>query len=858
MALFNFFGKKDKQSAESQSITSQLADTYNDLLKKYRDNTTDLLQSAKTYTDKEDYSDPMAWMDALAICDVALEKNALDSTIKELYRQIYGNSWNKHVTVEFNDADYDFWFKLNEKINDRFIAAGHYRGYAEQADLFSSARRPYRNFQKEKEYYLKGIEKNDATSMGCYGYNIYYGLRGYGEANKEEGLRLIKQSKELGYESASVLLLHLEFYDNANSENLLNYILDYIEKAPDNKKAYYILADYYLREGNMPKAIEAMEKGIALKDRNSQYLYGMHILRGQVPDTEKAEGINHLEKAFDYYVVHAANFLGQYYYYANDENTSVEKAIEWHKKAVEYYSADSAFELGIIYSYNDQFKDEEKGLYYLNLAIEDGSHRAMSEKAYLLINNENPSPETVKEAKELFEKAMEMGNDYAPYRLGLAYERAEFGGEADYTKALELYELAASRGSILGMEAAGHYYRLDYVNEDEGNAAKAVEYFNKAIERNSNYSRVELALCYEAGHGVEKDYQKAFELYSQAAESGYSFANLKIGYYYEDGLIGEEDLNKAFENFEIASDAGLAEATYNVGRFYRYSVGIPENPQEAISNFEKAAEQGDGQAMIEMALVYEHEYGGYEFDTEKIMQYMQGAADQGYPFAQYKVGYYHYYGLVEQDIAQGLEWFQKAYKRGYPYAALMIGNYYLYNHGGEKEYDKAFEYYKFAEERDCMNEGLGICYEFGFGVEENNTEAFKYYNLAAEKENTTAMYRLGLCYKYGTGTTENLTEAFNWFAKAVEDEHFNAQYEMAMMLLDGKGVAQDEAKAVEMLKKIAEDDQDDAQFELGNCYLTGRGVEEDEAQAMYWYQKAADNGNEQAQKLTGKRERKRR
>ena len=79
-----------------------------------------------------------------------------------------------------------------------------------------------------------------------------------------------------------------------------------------------------------------------------------------------------------------------------------------------------------------------------------------------------------------------------------------------------------------------------------------------------------------------------------------------------------------------------------------------------------------------------------------------------------------------------------------------------------------------------------------------------------------------------------------------------------MMLLNGEGVSMDQQQAIQMLTKIAEEDHDYAQFELGNCYLTGKGVAEDEVQAMYWYQKAADNGNEQAQKLTGKRERRKR
>ena len=859
--MFGLFSKKNKSASpcSADNTPSKLAELYDGLLKIRRETSSELDAVATTYNKEEDFTDSTKWMDALAVCDAALENKALTTAIKELYRQIYAYNWNKYVSMQLDDVDYKFWFDLNKKINNRFIEAGHYRAYAEQADLLSSARRPYRDYPQAKECYMKGISKEDATSMGCYGYELYYGIHNHQKPDKEEGLRLMQRSKELGYESADILLLLVDFYDNKNNDELLDRIQKYSENAPDKRKAYYILSDYYLREGRIDEAAKIMKKGMELKDKNCEYLYGMNVLRGQITEVNKAEGIKHLENAFYYYAVYAGNFLGQYYYYANDENSSVVKAIEWHKKAVEYYSADSAFELGIIYSYNDECKDAEKGIFYLDMAIEEENHRAMSEKAYILINKENADKKDIDEAKMLFEKAMELGNDYAPYRLGLATEKGEFGEEPNYAKALELYELAAERGSVLGMEAAGHYYRLNYVNEDEGNGAKAVEYFQKAIERNSNYSRVELALCHETGTGTEKNYQKAFDLYEQAAQNGYPFANLKMAYYYEDGLIGEkEDLAKALENFQKAADNDLAEGMYNVGRFYRYAVGLPENPQLAIENFLKASEGGDGQAMIEMAAIYEYEYGGYEFDAQKAMDYMQQAADMGYPYAQYKVGYYHYYGLIEQDIKKGMEWFNKSYERGYPYAALMLGNYYLYNHGGEKEYDKAFEYYKFAEERNCMNEGLGICYEFGFGVEENNTEAIKYYNLAAEKDNVAAKYRLGLCYKYGTGTTENMTEAYNWFEKAVEDDHLNAQYEMAMMLLDGIGVAQDETRATQMLAKIAKEDHDDAQLELGNCYLTGRGVPEDEAQAMVWYQKAADNGNEQAQKLTGKRERRKR
>ena len=211
-------GNKSKISSEGSidegNVYDGLQRKYTELLKKHYENLPLLETNAQLYIKENNYTDPLKWMEALAVCEVSLQKDRLTDIIKELYRQIYSKSWNKHVSVEFDELDYQYWFDLNKKINNLFIEKGHNRGYAEQADLYSSVRRPYRDMDKMREYYLKGVEVNDPASLGCYGYGVYYGIPGYGEVNKEEGLRMILKSKELGYESVDLLLLHLEFYNN--------------------------------------------------------------------------------------------------------------------------------------------------------------------------------------------------------------------------------------------------------------------------------------------------------------------------------------------------------------------------------------------------------------------------------------------------------------------------------------------------------------------------------------------------------------------------------------------------------------------------------------------------------------------
>jgi len=867
--MFSFFRKKKNEDTNDEnptvSNTSESGQSVEAIFKKFKqqhqDSLDNLTKDASAYIKKNNYSDKNEWLDALAICDTALENNKVDDTIRELYRQIYTMSWNKYVAMDYNDTDYSYWFKLNLDINERFIKAGVTRAYCEQADIYGSARKGYRDINKKMEYLRIGVEIEDPASLGDYGYGLYIGYPEYGEADKEEGRRLVQKSKELGYESGELLLLYIDFYNDMDGPGMLERINECIEKTePGYRKPYHLLADYYLRKDNFDEAISALKKGVELGGYYSKYLLGVNYLNGRVENADKKEGIRLLEEAFEFQAAYAASFLAQYYLYANDENTSIEKAIEWHEKAAQYYYADSEFELACIYLYNEKYKDIPKGLAYLEQSIEDGSHRALSEKAYLMLETDI-LPSNNQEAKAILEKAMKMGNEYAPYRLGLGYQNAEFGGEPNYMKALELFELGAERDHLYSIELAGNYYRVGVGGEDEAANKKAVEYLSRAVQKNSNYARVELAFCYEAGIGVEKDYQKAFDLFKAAADNNYPYANSKMAVYYEDGILGEEDLAEAFNQFSIAAEAGIPDAIYNKGRFYKYAVGIPENPAEALRLFNQAAEAGSAPGLVEVALSYEQEYGGTEFDAQKAMDYMQRAAEKGYTYAQYKLGSYYYYGLVETDLDKAEEWYLKAYEQGgYPYAAIMLGDFYLYNikDAEEPEYEKAFDYYKFAEERGVVSEGLGVCYDYGLGVEENEAEAFKYYSLAANDNYTAAKYRLGLAYKYGRGTTVNLIEAYRWLSDAAQDGNFNAQYETAMMLLNGEGVGQDEAQAISMLTKVAEEDHDRAQFELGNCYLSGKGVEEDEVQAMYWYQKAADNGNEQAQKLTGKRERRKR
>jgi TPR repeat protein len=797
---------------------------------------------------------PDKWFEAMAICEAAADTGKLDDNILALRKEMFLDGRELHSSVNLNDEDYAEWFDCVVDFNKKLADAGITESWVELGSLYGHARFPHRNLTTCEKFMLKGVELDDPLAMSIYGYRLYYGMNP-SKIDKVKGLELMLKAKEKNFERADVYLLISEYDADIDPEIYVKKIQDYNSSAKSSNQLWHILGDaYYEKLNDVEKSIEAHNKGIELSNNPyCKYKKAVSILRGEI-DGSDSEALQMLENAYEWNVIQAADFLGQYYN-SNESCRDVEKAAEWYKKAIAYGNSYSMLNLSLIYLYNDEYKDVEKGLYYIDMAIENGNVRAMCEKAYFLLETGEEN-KNIPIAKELLEKAFDTGDGYAAYRLGYGYQNAEFSEENDYNTAFKYYCAGADRNSVMAMEYAGHYCKTGVTGEPE--PEKAAEYYCKAAELGSNYARVEFAICCENGFGVRQDFNKAFELLNIAANENYAYAHTKLGYYCLNGIVGEPDYDKAFEHFSKAAESDDFEAVYSIGRMYKYSIGRPENPERALEYFKKAADGGNADANIEMGISYEHEYGGLEFDGEQASKYMAYAAEQNHPFAQYKLGIYYYYGMVEQNMEKGLEYLEKAYENGSEYAAAALGDHFMYNGNENTDRDNAFQYYKYAAEHDYITEGVGLCYQYGIGVEQNATEAFKYYSIAADRDYTAAKYRLGLCYKHEIGTSENLAEAYGWLLAAAEEDHRTAEYEVAMMLLDGAGVPENTEKGMEWLRKAAEKEQDDAQLELGNCYLIGRGVDEDEIQAMFWYQKAAENGNEHALKITGQRDRIRR
>lgn len=130
----------------------------------------------------------------------------------------------------------------------------------------------------------------------------------------------------------------------------------------------------------------------------------------------------------------------------------------------------------------------------------------------------------------------------------------------------------------------------------------------------------------------------------------------------------------------------------------------------------------------------------------------------------------------------------------------------------------------------------------------NYDKAMEWFNKAAMQNNALSQYRLGLLYFKKQNGEQDDVQAFNWLGQAAAQGNMDALYYLGLMYEEGRGgVGVNYDEAFQLYKQAAEAGQEDAQFRLGVMYAEGHGVKKNDVKALEWYAKAAKQGSEDAQ-----------
>ena len=221
----------------------------------------------------------------------------------------------------------------------------------------------------------------------------------------------------------------------------------------------------------------------------------------------------------------------------------------------------------------------------LPTAVEDTTEVAMPEET-----NVPEKPSSVRE-EEMGEEVVEANNS--------SNSISEIQEEDPFTK----LKKAAEAGNADAQVELGRIYDYKFKEYNiEQNETEALKWYKKAAEQGNPAGMENLAISYEYGGKVPKDYSEALKWRLKAAEKGYVSAQYNLGEIYYNPIVDtfvnysgiiKQDYTKAFEWFKKAATTD-AQAQYRLGYMYEYGLGVDQDYSEAMKWYKKASLKLDG------------------------------------------------------------------------------------------------------------------------------------------------------------------------------------------------------------------------------------------------------------------------
>lgn len=282
------------------------------------------------------------------------------------------------------------------------------------------------------------------------------------------------------------------------------------------------------------------------------------------------------------------------------------------------------------------------------------------------------------------------------------------------------------------------------------------------------------------------------------------------------------------------------------GLFYKSLVlltgidGVAQNREEGTKALLESA--GKGNVLAQVTLGYGHAWGLYgRIKDEKLeFHWINQAAKQGHPYAQFRLGVFYYHGMgVIKCHLKAFDWIEKAAQQGYLIAQRNLADFYHKGYGvSQNSKMAAYWFEKAVNQGDSLSQNqLGELFLNNVKIQDFK-KAFYWHQKAANQGSADSQNALGYMLLEGKGVEQDYVSAVMWFRKSADQGQKEAQCNLAHMYAHGLGVDQDVEKALNLYLKIANDGVVIAQNNLGALYLELKEYE----QAYYWLEKAASQG----------------
>lgn len=798
-------------------------------------------------------------------------------------------SYEDGLTIDYEKAFY--WY-------EKAAETKHSRALTELGDMYYAGKGVRQDYQKAMEYYQKACDEGYPYAFYSLGF-MYW--KGQGTLpDKEKAQEYLSQAAAMGNESAFQLLNRMD-HESEEEKDIDPFArqayLEAQQALADKETEKYInllsqsanlgyvqalndLGDLYfngeLAPKHMGKAYEYFLKASQNGSGYGSYSCGFILMKGSsdIPrDIEK--GLSMFRLAVEQNYKAATRDLARYYYSLETEEDN-RKALDYYLQYIEYNpkDTDTLLHIGLIYesglgvplnidlarryyeraaeqdetgmAYNflggtymndeETESNERKAVHYFQKAIELGNTNAMFRISYYLHNGKGGLQVDIPREIELLTEASKRGNHQATYRLGLLFEDNESGMAQNLELSVKYFQLAADNGILAAINKMGELYLFGEVIP--ANLTKAISCFTAASEQGYGKASYWLGRLHTDGIGqLEKDTQKAMNYYRKAIEQGYEEAREWME------QLQKNLVDETITDIEIPQDKSDEE-------LYKEAKNALEKAQfkTAYAYFSYLTQRNHAESFNELGDMYFYGRGMAINQAKALELYKKAAAlDSVYGF--FNVGFLYWNGPEEiQDPEQALQYLKKAVQMSYTYALSFIGD--IYRTGPEEliDYAEAKRYYQKGVDVNEINaiKGMALLYLLGQGVTQNNAMGAFYLKKAADKGNAWAMYHLGRLYYYGEGIPRNPKLALDYLQMAYDANYPDACSLLGLLYERGEGTAPNIELANKLYIRGHELGDNQSMWYLACNYLDGNGLPKDYKRAEKLFIQAIERGNEPA------------
>ena len=381
------------------------------------------------------------------------------------------------------------------------------------------------------------------------------------------------------------------------------------------------------------------------------------------------------------------------------------------------------------------------------------------------------------------------------------------------------------------------------------NAAKLQQ---QAAQGNTK-AMIELAQCYEAGHGVAVDSAQALELYRRASEAGDMDARAHLSRLYLWYSAFNHDTATAVRMAQESMNGGSDYGKVRMAYYLQDGVGMRRNYARAWRMLEEAAARGNSTALKALAVGYLYGDDSIDYDPQKALPYIKRMDESCASMKFSLMATYH--ASVKHDMKTAWKWLRKGEAVDNFSAQSDIVRWTYMGWGCKEDEQAAMDYLrrlqaKFGADNHQL---MFIEYTIRGGASDStllDKERCRQIMLAIGDDPGWNNYdELATSYIFGNYTEVDTAKAEHYWQKGIAKGDSKSIVQMAILMLNRGDI-----EGSRRLAEKAYDMQDDnAAAFLARCWLYGRfGGQPDQAKARQYYIESARRGNAEDLVMAGK------